>query len=57
MYIIRILGTPDEDVWPGVSSLPEFKGSFPKWNRQDFETSVPNLCESGVDLLSVNNLT
>ncbi|MQL93098.1 hypothetical protein Taro_025734 [Colocasia esculenta] len=29
--IFRILGTPNEETWPGVSSLPDFKAAFPKW--------------------------
>lgn len=27
----RILGTPNEETWPGVTSLPDFKSAFPKW--------------------------
>lgn len=27
----RILGTPNEDIWPGVTSLPDYKSAFPKW--------------------------
>ncbi|EDV25811.1 Cyclin-dependent kinase 1 [Trichoplax sp. H2] len=50
--IFRILGTPDDDIWPGVSSLPEFKSSFPKWSKQSYDTFVPNMSESGIDLLS-----
>ncbi|XP_065028821.1 cell division control protein 2 homolog A-like isoform X2 [Musa acuminata AAA Group] len=29
--IFRILGTPNEEIWPGVTSLPDFKSAFPKW--------------------------
>jgi len=29
--IFRILGTPTESIWPGVSSLPDYKPVFPKW--------------------------
>lgn len=25
------MGTPNEDTWPGVTSLPDFKSAFPKW--------------------------
>ncbi|KAL4319766.1 hypothetical protein GQ457_18G000400 [Hibiscus cannabinus] len=50
--IFRILGTPNEDTWPGVTSLPDFKSAFPKWPSQDLATVVPNLESSGVDLLS-----
>jgi len=27
----RLLGTPTEETWPGVTSLPDFKSAFPKW--------------------------
>mmetsp|Transcript_25471 Transcript_25471/g.78405 ORF Transcript_25471/g.78405 Transcript_25471/m.78405 type:complete len:339 (+) Transcript_25471:221-1237(+) len=30
--IFRILGTPDEATWPGVTRLPNFKSVFPKWH-------------------------
>lgn len=29
--IRRTLGTPNEETWPGVTSLPDFKSAFPKW--------------------------
>ncbi|XP_062098982.1 cell division control protein 2 homolog 2 [Humulus lupulus] len=50
--IFRILGTPTEDTWPGVCSLPDYKSSFPKWPSKDIASVVPNLESAGVDLLS-----
>ncbi|BAT74052.1 hypothetical protein LR48_Vigan464s001600 [Vigna angularis] len=50
--IFRILGTPNEDTWPGVTSLPDFKSAFPKWQPKDLKTVVPNLDPAGLDLLS-----
>lgn len=32
--IFRLLGTPTEQEWPGVTSFPDFKSSFPKWERK-----------------------
>ncbi|CAL9206768.1 unnamed protein product, partial [Musa hybrid cultivar] len=52
--IFRVLGTPNEDTWPGVTSLPDFKSAFPKWLSKDLVTVVPNLAAAGVDLLSVS---
>ncbi|KAK9903136.1 hypothetical protein M0R45_006223 [Rubus argutus] len=49
--IFRIVGTPNEDTWPGVSSMPDFKSSFPKFPSKDLATLVPNLESAGVDLL------
>uniref|UniRef100_F6US96 Cyclin-dependent kinase 2 n=2 Tax=Equus TaxID=9789 RepID=F6US96_HORSE len=50
--IFRTLGTPDDSVWPGVTSMPDYKPSFPKWARQDFSKVVPPLDEDGRSLLS-----
>jgi len=49
--IFRILGTPNEQDWPGVTSFPDFKPSFPKWGRTDVANIVTNLDEIGLDLL------
>uniref|UniRef100_A0A668TMK2 cyclin-dependent kinase n=1 Tax=Oreochromis aureus TaxID=47969 RepID=A0A668TMK2_OREAU len=49
--IFRTLGTPDETVWPGVTSMPDYKPTFPKWARQDLSKVVPLLDEDGRELL------
>ncbi|CAM0947435.1 unnamed protein product [Alopecurus aequalis] len=50
--IFRIMGTPDEETWPGVASLPDYKSAFPKWPSVDLATVVPTLEPLGLDLLS-----
>ncbi|XP_074710147.1 cyclin-dependent kinase 2 isoform X4 [Strix uralensis] len=50
--IFRTLGTPDEAAWPGVTAMPDYKPSFPKWARQDFGKVVPPLDEEGRKLLA-----
>ncbi|KAG5414961.1 hypothetical protein IGI04_002528 [Brassica rapa subsp. trilocularis] len=50
--IFRIMGTPNEDTWPGVTSLPDYKSALPKWKPTDLESFVPNLDPEGIDLLS-----
>ncbi|KPP72284.1 cyclin-dependent kinase 2-like [Scleropages formosus] len=50
--IFRTLGTPDESSWPGVTSMPDYKPSFPKWARQELSKVVPPLDEDGRDLLA-----
>ncbi|KAK6073879.1 cell division control protein 2 [Seiridium cupressi] len=47
----RLLGTPTEEVWPGVTSYPDFKSTFPKWNRDYSQTLCSNLDEDGLALL------
>lgn len=49
--IFRIMGTPNEDSWPGVSQLPDYKPSFPQWSRQELAKIVSALDETGIDLL------
>lgn len=48
---LSLLGTPDEMAWPGVTSFPDFKSSFPKWRREETRALVPGLEENGLDLL------
>lgn len=50
--IFRVLGTPNEDTFPGVTSLEYYKYSFPKWKSTNLALLAPNLCDKGVDLLS-----
>eukprot|EP00045_Choanoeca_perplexa_P022706 m.10658 g.10658 ORF g.10658 m.10658 type:complete len:292 (+) comp9643_c0_seq1:115-990(+) len=49
--IFRALGTPTEEMWPGVTGLPDYKACFPGWRGQDLSTLVPGLDECGLDLL------
>ncbi|EAW24903.1 cyclin-dependent kinase [Aspergillus fischeri NRRL 181] len=48
--IFRLLGTPDEEIWPGVTALPDYKPSFPKWRRSPAPL-VPGLDSAGCELL------
>ncbi|KAL1297819.1 hypothetical protein AAFC00_006348 [Neodothiora populina] len=54
--IFRVLGTPSEQDWPGVTSFPDFKPSFPKWTRATDEDIISGegaraLGDEGLDLL------
>lgn len=49
--IFRTLSTPTEDIWPGVSQMPDYKPSFPSWKQNILMTSVTQLDTSGIDLL------
>jgi len=52
--IFRILGTPTEANWPGVSSLPDYKSVFPRWDPpQNIQQVLPvDLSRGGHSLLS-----
>lgn len=50
--IFRTLGTPTEDVWPGVSSLPHYSSAFPQIQTGKLRKAVARLDVIGLDLLS-----
>lgn len=52
---IRVLGTPNEETWPGVKQLPDYKSTFPHWSAQDLADHVPTLDDDGLDLLKVRH--
>lgn len=41
--IFRQLGTPTEAEWPGVTSLADYKHSFPKWPAQPLQKTIKEL--------------
>lgn len=49
--IFRTLGTPNEQTWPGVTSLPDFQETFPIWQAKRI-SDVVNADELALDLLS-----
>jgi len=50
--IFRSFGTPNEKVWPGVTSLPDYKHTFPEWSAQPLTNLIKgSLTESGLHLL------
>ena len=50
--IFMILGTPTEQVWPGISQLPDFSPTFPQWPAKNLKEILPTLGDDGIDLLS-----
>ncbi|KAL4451526.1 hypothetical protein ABPG75_007188 [Micractinium tetrahymenae] len=52
LAVFRLLGTPGEEEWPGMSQLPDWQGCFPRWRPTDLGQVVPQLDPSGLDLLS-----
>lgn len=39
-HIFRIMGTPNEKNWPGVTQLPDFRPIFPKWDPQVLPAAI-----------------
>lgn len=50
LHIFKLLGTPDEDIWPGVTSLRDWH-EFPQWKQQPLDRVFPKLEPAGVDLM------
>ncbi|KAI8921340.1 hypothetical protein PhCBS80983_g02433 [Powellomyces hirtus] len=50
--IFKLLGTPDETVWPRVGELPEYKTNWPVYPRQNLIMKIPTLDYTGIELLS-----
>merc|ERR1740123_971285 len=52
--VFQKLGTPPEQMWPGVSELPDFKPNFPQWPTRGW-ASIRNTAQQvgleGIDLL------
>jgi len=53
--IFQKLGTPTEEVWPGVTTLQDFKSCFPKWPDTKLvdvrRAAGKGFGDSGIDLL------
>eukprot|EP00388_Colpodella_angusta_P014517 GDKJ01036299.1.p1 GENE.GDKJ01036299.1~~GDKJ01036299.1.p1 ORF type:complete len:315 (-),score=42.62 GDKJ01036299.1:49-993(-) len=56
--IFRLLGTPNETIWPGLESLPDFKPTFPQW-KHDPHAKIKEVLDTkgkGDDVLLVDLL-
>lgn len=49
--IFSLMGTPHEAEWPGVSILPNFKSTFPKFSKKNFKEAFPLAQKQALDLL------
>ncbi|XP_048407346.1 cyclin-dependent kinase 1 [Stegostoma tigrinum] len=49
--IFRTLGTPNNEIWPEVEALPDYKNTFPKWKPGSL-SQVKNIDANGLDLLA-----
>eukprot|EP00038_Savillea_parva_P006975 m.167092 g.167092 ORF g.167092 m.167092 type:complete len:346 (+) comp12777_c0_seq1:171-1208(+) len=48
--IFQVLGTPNEDTWPGFSKYEESMKKLPCYQPVDIVNVVPKMCEGGRDL-------
>uniref|UniRef100_A0AC34QLD0 Protein kinase domain-containing protein n=1 Tax=Panagrolaimus sp. JU765 TaxID=591449 RepID=A0AC34QLD0_9BILA len=50
--IFKVLSTPNDVEWPGVSKLPDFKNNFPQWPENKLNDSLKNyMNRDGLDLI------
>ena len=47
-----MLGTPNEETWPTMVDLPEYKGDFPVYDQVSLASVAPKLDPDGLDLLT-----
>ncbi|KAL3459848.1 kinase-like domain-containing protein [Aspergillus heterothallicus] len=50
--IFRLMGTPSERSWPGISQLPEYRTNFHVYATQDLGIILPQIDPLGLDLLN-----
>ena len=50
--IFKLHGTPTEETYPGISKLPDFKSTFPKFKPVNLHDFVKGLDAYGMDLLA-----
>ncbi|XP_009946727.1 cyclin-dependent kinase 17 isoform X1 [Gavia stellata] len=51
--IFRLLGTPCQETWPGISSSDEFRNyNFPKYKPQPLINHAPRLDTEGIELIA-----
>ncbi|TTB56405.1 Cyclin-dependent kinase 16 [Bagarius yarrelli] len=52
-FIFKLLGTPTEETWPGITSNEEFISyNYPRYRADCLHNHTPRLDNDGVDLLS-----
>jgi negative regulator of PHO system len=49
--IFRIMGTPSERSWPGISQFSEYKPNLQVFNTQDLRLILPQIDPTGIDSL------
>lgn len=49
--IFRVMGTPNDQIWPGYTQLPSYNPQFPRYTPQRLSDVVPQLDADGIDLL------
>ncbi|OQO02263.1 Negative regulator of the PHO system [Cryoendolithus antarcticus] len=51
LKIFRLMGTPSERSWPGISQFPEYKPNWPVYATQELRAILPSVDAAGLQLL------
>ena len=49
--IFQIMGTPNEETWPGITKLKDYSLLFPQWKPKKLKDLFPNFDKDGLDLM------
>jgi len=49
--IFKVLSTPTEETWPGVSKMPDYKPIFPSWPENTLASELSSLEPAALDVL------
>lgn len=49
--IFRIMGTPSESTWPGISQYTGYRQNFQNYTTRNLQVVLPEIDASGIDLL------
>ena len=50
--IFKVMGTPTEETWHGVSQLPDYNRNFEKYPGENLRSLIPRIDDLGFDLLN-----
>jgi hypothetical protein len=50
---LSLLGTPNDDTWPGVTGLPDYKTTFPNWHAKNLGDHIPGSNSKSIELIAV----
>ena len=53
IYTLRVLGTPTEEIWPGVKQFKDYKETFPNWHSTPLNSVAPSMDALALDLFTV----
>ena len=50
--IFKVLGTPNEETWPSLKDMPEYRWDLPQFEGREMRELIPKLEPDGLDLIT-----